>query len=148
MGGWAGSSNGRKAPSAAADEVGTGGRHGSRQRQRGKNGGRRRNVGAVTSGVRGNKGGREASGVETESHGVGEGEWGREASGVAENPGGGAPWSGRESRVASGRRHPQSGRGPQGGRNPRIPHSVPGPTGGGHMGAGGRGLKPTHRPSN
>ena len=57
-------SNARKAPSAAADEAGTRGRHGARPGQGEKYGGRWENVGGVTSGVRGNNGGRKVSGVD------------------------------------------------------------------------------------
>ena len=83
-------SDNRKAPSAASNKVGTQGRRGAKQGQEGRNGGRRKNVGAVTSGVRGNKRGREASRVNPESHRVGEREGDRTASGVAENPGRGS----------------------------------------------------------
>ena len=99
VGAWAGGSDGRKAPSTAVDEAGTRDRHVAGARE--KNGGRRDNAGAVTSGVQGTKGGREASGVDPEPHGVGGGDvrppwWGK-------NSGGGAPRSGRGSRFASGR---------------------------------------------
>ena len=83
MGVQAGGSDDRKSPSAAADEAGARVRHGARQGHGEENGGRREIVGEVTLRVRGNKGGREASGVDPESHGVGEEEGGREASRVA-----------------------------------------------------------------
>ena len=89
MGPRAGGSDARKSPSSAANEAETQDRHGARPGQEEEYEGRQENVGGVTSGVRGNKGGREASGVDPKSHGVGEGEGGREASKVAENNGGG-----------------------------------------------------------
>ena len=101
---WAGRSNYRKDPSTTADEAGTRVRHGARQGQEVKNGGRQKFEGAEPSVVEGGNRGREASGVDPETHGVGGEEGGREASGVAENPGGGggAPRSGQGSRVSSG----------------------------------------------
>ena len=98
----AGRSDERKAPSATTDKAWMRGRHGARQGQEEHDGGRRKTVGAEPSGVGGNKGGREASGVDPESHGVGEGERGCEASGVAENHGGGGgatEWAGESSRL-------------------------------------------------
>ena len=74
-----------------------------------KNGGRWENTRDETSGVRGDDRGTKASGVAHESPGVGEEDGGCKISGVAENPGGGAPWSERGGRVASGRRHPRNG---------------------------------------
>ena len=56
---------------------------------KGKNVGRRDWEGAEPSGVGGTFRGREASGVDPETHRVGEEEGGREASRVEENPGGG-----------------------------------------------------------
>ena len=143
VGAWAGSSNARKSPSVASDEAGTWGCHGVRPGKGGKYGGRREHVGGATSGVRGNKGGCEASGVDPETHRVGEGERGRKSSRVAEKPGGGPPQSGQGIRVASGHGHPRSGQGSQGGQNPRRPHSGSGQTGVGQTGAGGR-VKKTH----
>ena len=70
----------RKSPSVAADEAGAQGRHGEGPAQRGKKGGRQTNMGSKTSGVQGDDGGREASGVPHESPGVGDEEGGREAS--------------------------------------------------------------------
>ena len=52
-----------KAPSAAADEAGAWGRHGARPAQRGGKGGWHESMGGKTSVVRGDDGGREASGV-------------------------------------------------------------------------------------
>ena len=75
-----------KAPSTAAEEEVTWGRHGARLVQRGQEGGRSENVGGKTSVVRGDDGGREASGVAHKYPRVGDEEGGREASGVAENP--------------------------------------------------------------
>ena len=99
VGAWAGSSNARKSPSVASDEAGTWGCHGVRPGKGGKYGGRREHVGGATSGVRGNKGGCEASGVDPETHRVGEGERGRTSSRGAETPGGGAAteWTGDSS---------------------------------------------------
>ena len=56
---------------------------------RGKNGGRRENMGGITSGVQGNDRGRKASIVAHKSSGVWEEERERKACGVAGNPGGG-----------------------------------------------------------
>ena len=65
-----------------------------------KNGGRWENVGAVTSGVTGNKRDREDSGVNLESHRVREGEGGCEASRVAKPPREGVmEWAGESSQI-------------------------------------------------
>ena len=63
----AGGSDGRKAPSAMVDKAGTRGRHGAWE-QRAKNGGRRDWEEAEPLGVGGKFGGREASGVDPETH--------------------------------------------------------------------------------
>ena len=69
----AGGSDERKSSSATANEAGTQGRHGARQGQGEHYGGRQEKVGSEPLGVGGNKGGREASGVDLDSHGVGGG---------------------------------------------------------------------------
>ena len=79
----AGGSDGRKPFSATANEARTRGRYGAWE-QRTKNGGRSDWEGAEPSGVGGNFGGREASGVDPETHGVGWEKGGREASGAEE----------------------------------------------------------------
>ena len=70
----------------------------------------------------GNKGGREAYGVEPESHAVGEGEGGREASGVAENPGGG------RHEVGKGFESPQCANTPRVAEGPRGDKTLGAPT--------------------
>ena len=92
---WSVGSNGRKAPSATADEAGTRGRHGAWHEQGAKKGGRRGWEGAEPLGVGGNLGVCEASKVDPETHGVEGEEGGREASGVEENPGTGRHGVGR-----------------------------------------------------
>ena len=85
----AGRSDERKSPSATADEAGMRGRHGARQGQGDKNGGRQEFEGAEPSGAGGNNGGHEASRVDPETHRVRGEEGDHKASRVAENPGGG-----------------------------------------------------------
>ena len=114
----AGGSDGQKSPSAMADEAGTWGRHGAWQEQRAKNGGRRDWEEAEPSGVGGNFGGREASGVDPKTHVVGGDEGGCKAFGVEENPKGGRHRVGGGSRVLSGGLDPQ--------RNGRGSRVVPG----------------------
>ena len=72
----AGWSDDWKAPYKATDKAGTRSCHGAREGQGGNYRGRRENVRAEPSGVRKNKGGRKASGVDPESHGVREREGG------------------------------------------------------------------------
>ena len=72
-----------KASSMAADKAGAGGRHGARPAQMGRFVGWQENPAGESFGVRGNDGGREASGVAYESSGVGDKEGVREASGMA-----------------------------------------------------------------
>ena len=118
----AGRSDEQKSPSTTADEASPRGRHGSRQGQRGHDGGRQEKVGAEPSGLVGNKGGHKASGVDPESHRVGEGEGGREASGVAENP--------REvrHRVGGGVELPQDAGNPRVAEDPRGDETPGAPT--------------------
>ena len=85
----AGGSKTGKATSAAADEAGAGGRHGARSGVRDRVVGWQENPAGKSSGVVGEKGGREAYRVSGESSGVGFEEGGRKAYRVAENPGGG-----------------------------------------------------------
>ena len=75
-------SDGRKIPYATANEAETRGRHGARREQGAKKGGRRGWERAEPLGVGGDSGGREASGVDPETHGVEGEEGGRKASGV------------------------------------------------------------------
>ena len=82
----AGGGNTGKAISAAANKAGAGGRHEARPYLRERIAGRRENPVGKSSGVQGDEGGREASGVIHESLGVGDKVGSREASGVAENP--------------------------------------------------------------
>ena len=72
-----------KASSKAANGSGAWGCHGASPAQRGRSGGRRKNQAGKSLGVRGDYGGREASGVAHESPGVEDKEGGLEASGVA-----------------------------------------------------------------
>ena len=65
-----------KASSAAADKAGVGGRHGAKLEQRGRFAGWREHPAGESLGVRGDDGGREASGVAHESSGVGDEEGG------------------------------------------------------------------------
>ena len=122
MGAMASGSNGWKPPSAAADKAGTRRHHGARQGKGEKYGCRRENMGAEPSGVGGNNGGREASGVDPESHGGGEGAGGRKASGVAENPGGGGRRGvGRGVTLPQGAVTPGVATGPRGDKTPGSP---------------------------
>ena len=106
----AGGGDTRKGTSADANKTGAGGRHGERPELRGRITGWRENPAGKSSGVRGDRWGREASRVDHESLGVGDKEGGREDSGVAENPRGYPQGVGRGSRVAAGHRHPRSDR--------------------------------------
>ena len=143
-----GGSDARKSPSAATDKAGTRGRHGARPGQGEKYGGRWENVGGVTSGVRGNKGGCEASVVDHDSHVVGEGKGGRKASGVAEYPGGGRHRVGRGVESPQVADNPEWPRGPGGVKPQEAPQRLKkdrGRTDGG----GGEGKKtrsPTNQP--
>ena len=74
-----------KASSTVTDKAGAGGHHGARPEQRGRFAGWRENPAGESSGVRGDNGGRKASGVAHEYSGLGEKEGGCEASGVVEN---------------------------------------------------------------
>ena len=78
-------------------------------------------MGVVTSGVRGNKEGCEASGVDPKSHRVKKGEGGCEASGVAENPGGGCHAVGRGVKSPQGANTPGVAKGPSGDETPGGP---------------------------
>ena len=69
----------------------------------------------------GNKGGREASEVDPESHRVMEGEGGLKAIGVAENPGGGAPRSRWVVESPQGAETPGVAEGPRGDETPGSP---------------------------
>ena len=80
-----GGGNTRKVTSTAANKAGAGGTHGAKTELRGGVKSRQENRADNYLGVRGNKGGRKASGVAHESSGVGDKEGGGEASGVAEN---------------------------------------------------------------
>ena len=73
-------------PSAAANEAVAQGRHGARPTQRGRQEGRQGKHTGEISEVRGDEGGRKASGVDHDNPKVGDKEGGHEASGVAENP--------------------------------------------------------------
>ena len=91
----------RKAPSATANEAETQGCHRARQGQGGHDGGRRGKVGAEPSGVGGNNGGREASGVNPKPHGVVENpKWGHHGVGVGFE----SPQGANTPRVAEGPR--------------------------------------------
>ena len=106
-------------------------------------------MGGVTSGVRGNKGGSKASGVNAESHRVGEGEGGLETSIVVENPrGGGATvWAG-DSSCLRDPTPPEWPRGPGGAKPQESTHRLRTDRERTDRGRGGGGQKLTHRLSN
>ena len=133
-----------KAPPTAADKAGARCRHGVKQGQGENEGGRRENGRAEPSGVGGNNGGREASGVDPDSHGVRKGEGGHEASEVAENLGGWCHGVGGGVELPQGANTPIVAEGPRG-TKPQDPPQRPRTNEGRTDGGRGEGTK-THPP--
>ena len=110
----------RKSPSAAADKAGARVPHGVRSAQRGGQGGRQEKRAGETSGVRGNDGCREASGMANKSPGVGGEEGGNEDSRVAKSPRGSRQGVGRGVELPQGNDTPGVTELPRGDKTPGV----------------------------
>ena len=120
----AGGGNSGKASSTAADEAGARGRQGVRPVQRGRVAGQRENSASKSSGVRGNDGGYEASGVAHNYSVVEDEEGGRKAFGVEENPQGSCQGLGGGVESPQGTDTPVVADLPRGDETPRVTTAV------------------------
>ena len=137
----------RKATSAAADEAGAGGRHGSRPGMRDRIYGQQENTSSKSSEVGGKEGWHEAYGVVSESSGVGGEEGGRKSYIVAENLGGDLQGVRGEVESSQGIDTPGVDEFPWGDETPHSCHQGRGSDGGGQTGSGW-GRKPPLHPRN
>ena len=134
-----------KATSAAANKAVAGGSHGARPELRGRIVGWRGNLAGEPSRVRGDKGGREASGVAHEPLGVRDEEGGRKASEVTEKPRGYRQGVGGGVKLLQGIDTPRVAELPRGDKTPGVPTKGEGVLGEDRRGRGGDGNPPTTR---
>ena len=134
-----------KASFAAADKAGAWGRHGARPANRGRSGGQRENQEGESSGLRGDDGVREASGVAHESPGVGDEEGVRESSIVVKNTRGSRQGVGGGVELPQGTDTPGVAEVPRGDKTPGLTIAGEGEPRKDRQGQGGDETPPTTR---